>query len=397
LYGWTLFLVIQAGTIAAAGVGFGRYLGILWPRIAEDNYLVPPIHLSCHYALSLSAGQLVGVLMITLLTWINSRGIQWGKVVQNCFTSAKLAALLAVIVVGIFLGWNAQAVRANFSHPWTPQEVAPLAPGLSLNTAFGLLVAMCVAQVGSMFAADAWNNITFTAGEVTNPRRNLPLSLAFGTFIVMGLYFCANIAYLVVLPLAQVQHAPSDRVAGAVLQRVFPAFGGGLMAATIMVSAFGCANGKVLTGARAYYIMARDGLFFRRAAALNRAQVPGAALIMQGIWASLLVLIRTYEPSTATSLSFSQTSTTVLAGTVYDPSDAVVIGATVTALNVATGVSLKQTTQQRGTLFLSVNPCGKLHGNRGDEWSQDRAAHWNHSRRRHTGHRQRHARTRKYE
>jgi APA family basic amino acid/polyamine antiporter len=300
LYGWTLFLVIQTGTAAAIAVGFARYLGILWPFIAESNYLIPPIHISSRYALSLSTAQFVGVLLIVLLTWTNTRGIQWGKLVQNCFTSVKIGALLGVIGVGIFLGRNAEAVRSNFGHLWSPQGVTPVAPGLSVETAFGLLVALCVAQVGSLFSADAWNNITFTAGEVRNPRRNVPLSLALGTLIVTGLYFCANIAYVVVLPLEQVQHAPSDRVAGAVLQAVFPALGAGLMAITFMISAFGCMNGLLLSGARAYYAMARDGLFFRRAVALNRAHVPGASLTMQGAWAALLVLIRTYQPSTGT-------------------------------------------------------------------------------------------------
>jgi len=300
LYGWTLFLVIQTGTVAAVAVGFARYLGILWPRIAENNYLIPPVHISSKYALSLSTAQLVGVLLIAFLSWTNMRGIQYGKLVQNTFTTVKIGALLGVIGLGLFLGWNSEAVRSNFGHPWTPQGVTPVAPGLSLDTFLGMLVALCVAQVGSLFAADAWNNITFTAGEVRNPRRNVPLSLALGTFLVMGLYICINVAYVVVLPFDQVQHAPSDRVAGVVLHAIFPALGAAVMAVTFMVSAFGCMNGQVLSGARAYYAMACDGLFFRRAAGLNRAHVPGWSLAMQGMWAALLVLVRTYEPSTQT-------------------------------------------------------------------------------------------------
>jgi APA family basic amino acid/polyamine antiporter len=159
-------------------------------------------------------------------------------------------------------------------------------------------VALCVAQVGSLFSADAWNNITFTAGEVREPRRNVPLSLAFGTIIVIGLFLLANVAYLVVLPIDQIQHAPSDRVAGAMLEALFPRIGAGLMATAIMISAFGCMNGMVLAGARAYYAMARDGLFFRPAAVVNRARVPGTALVMQGAWAAVLVLLRTYDPAT---------------------------------------------------------------------------------------------------
>ncbi len=297
LYGWTLFLVIQTGTVAAVAVGFARYLGILWPRISESNYLIPPVHISGTYALSLSTAQLVGVLLIGLLTWSNARGIQYGKIVQNTFTTAKIGALLAVIGLGVFLGWNAHAVKANFSQMWTPRGYTPVVPGLSPETIFGLFVALSVAQVGSLFAADAWNNITFTAGEVKAPQRNLPLSLALGTMIVIGLYTCANFAYVVVLPLEQVQHASSDRVAGAMLQAIFPVVGGGLMALAIMISGFGCINGMVLSGARAYFAMARDGLFFRRAAVLNRAHVPGASLAMQGAWAAFLVLLRTYDPS----------------------------------------------------------------------------------------------------
>jgi APA family basic amino acid/polyamine antiporter len=298
LYGWTLFLVIQTGTVAAVAVGFARYLGVLWPRISESNYLIPPIHLSSTYAVSLSTAQLTGVLLIGLLTWSNSRGIQYGKIVQNIFTTTKLGALLGVIGLGIFIGWNSVAVNANFSHMWTPQNFTPSAPGLTPETAFGLLVAICVAQVGSLFSADAWNNITFTAGEVTNPRRNVPLSLAFGTIIVIGLYFFANLAYVVVLPLTQVQQAPSDRVAATMLAAIFPSIGAAMMAVAIMISTFGCMNGMIMAGARAYFAMARDGLFFQRAARVNRAHVPGVSLAMQGIWAAFLVLVRTHDPVT---------------------------------------------------------------------------------------------------
>jgi APA family basic amino acid/polyamine antiporter len=214
------------------------------------------------------------------------------------FTVAKLGSLLGVIVLGIFVGWNSEAVRAHFMNPWTPRGNSPIAPGLSAGTGFGLLVALCVAQVGSLFSADAWNNITFTAGEVREPRRNVPLSLALGTIIVIGLFLLANVAYLVVLPIDQIKHAPADRVAGAMLEALFPRIGAGLMAAVIMISAFGCMNGLVLAGARAYFAMARDGLFFRRASVVNRAHVPGAALVMQGAWAGILVLLRTFDPAT---------------------------------------------------------------------------------------------------
>jgi APA family basic amino acid/polyamine antiporter len=298
LYGWTLFLVIQTGTIAAVGVGFARYLGILWPPISENRYIIQPIHITPHYALSLSTAQLVAILVIAFLTGNNMLGIRYGKAVQNLFTCAKIGALLAVIVLGIFVGWNASAVRTNFSHLWTAQGVVSIAPGLSAVSAWGLLVAICVSQTGSLFSADAWNNITFTAGEVRNPRRNVPLSLFFGASLVIALYMLANLAYLVVLPMNEIQHAPADRVAGTMLSALFPAIGSSIMALVIMVSGFGCINGLVLSGARAYYAMACDGVFFRTAAKLNRAHVPGAALVLQMVWSIILVLIRTYDPAT---------------------------------------------------------------------------------------------------
>jgi APA family basic amino acid/polyamine antiporter len=298
LYGWTLFMVIQTGTVAAVGVGFARYLGILWPRIAEGAYLIPPIPLVGRYAVSLSTAQLIAVLLIALLTWGNSRGIHYGKLVQNAFTSAKIAALLGVIVVGA-VGWSL-AHNTNFRGLWHPQGYTPVAPGVTPETPLRLVAALCITQVGSMFSANGWNNITFIASEVKNPRRNVPLSLLFGVLIVTGLYVGANVAYAAVLPLDKIQHAPSDRVAGAMLESIFPSAGAVLMAVVILVSAFGCMNGLLLSGARAYFAMARDGLFFARAASVNQARVPGASLTMQGAWASCLVLARTYNPSTRT-------------------------------------------------------------------------------------------------
>ncbi len=298
LYGWTLFMVIQTGTIAAVAVGFARFSGVLIPWIAEDRYIVPPIHLSTGYALSLSTAQLVGVALIALLTWTNTRGLEYGKVIQNVFTTAKTGALLALIGAALLLGWNADAVTANFSDPWTPRGFTPIAEGVTAATAFGLFVALCVSQTGSLFSADAWNNITFTAGEVKDPRRNVPLSLAFGTILVIAIYMLANVGYLVTLPLEAIQQAPSDRVATAVLNAIFPGLGATLMAVAIMVSTFGCNNGLVLAGARAYYAMARDRVFFAKAGTLNEARVPAWGLLFQGVWAALLVLPRTYNTST---------------------------------------------------------------------------------------------------
>jgi APA family basic amino acid/polyamine antiporter len=300
LYGWTLFLVIQTGTIAAVAVGFARYSGALLPWIAEDRYLIAPVHLSTGYALSLSTAQLVGVLMIALLTWTNTKGLQYGRIVQNVFTTAKTGALVGLIVVGIVLGWNHEAVGDNFGRLWERRGIADIAPGVNALTAFGLFVAIAVSQTGSLFSADAWNNITFTAGEVQEPRRNIPLSLALGTIIVIGLYLLANVAYLVTLPFAAIQHAPSDRVATATLDRIFPGLGATIMAIGIMISTFGCTNGLILAGARASYAMARDRLFFRSAGRLNSAKVPGWALVMEGAWAAFLVLPRTYDPASRT-------------------------------------------------------------------------------------------------
>jgi len=300
LYGWTLFMVIQTGTIAAVAIAFARFLGILWPAISESNYLVAPIHLSSGYAVSLSTAQVIATLVILLLTATNMRGIKYGKRVQNLFTTVKIGSLVGLIGLGIVLGWNGQAVAENFGKLWTARGFVPVAPGLTPESAFGLLVALCVAQTGSLFSADAWNNITFTAGEVQNPRRNVPLSLALGTGIVIGLYLLANVAYLVVLPITEIQHAPQDRVATAMLRAVLPAAGAQLMAVAIMISTFGCINGMVLSGARAYYAMAHDGVFFRGAASVNKAHVPGVALIFQAVWTAILVLPRTFNPDTGT-------------------------------------------------------------------------------------------------
>jgi len=298
LYGWTLFMVIQTGTIAAVSVAFARFTGVLFPGIAENQYLIAPIHISTGYALSLSTAQLLAVVLIVLLTWTNTRGLDYGKVIQNTFTTAKTGALVALILLGLVVGWNAGAVSANFGQFWTPRGFEPIAEGVAVTSAFGIFVALCVAQTGSLFSADAWNNITFTAGEVKDPRRNIPLSLALGTIIVISLYLLANLAYLVTLPFDAIQQAPSDRVATSTLDAIFPGLGAALMAAAIMVSTFGCNNGLILAGARAYYAMARDGLFFRRAGELNAAKVPAWGLLLQGVWAAALVLPRTYDTAT---------------------------------------------------------------------------------------------------
>ena len=299
LYGWTLFLVIQTGTIAAVAVGFGRYTGVLIPWVSESNYLIAPIRFG-NYAFSLSTAQFVGLAMIALLTFMNTRGLQLGKIVQNVFTTAKTGALIALIVLGIIVGINSGAGAENFKDFWTLRGgLQEVGEGLTAATAFGLFVGICVAQTNSLFSADAWNNITFTAGEVKDPRRNIPLSLAFGTFLVIGLYLLANVAYLAALSFTAIQNAPSDRVASETANVIFPGAGATIMAAAIMVSTFGCNNGLILAGARAYYAMALDGLFFRRVGTLNKNHVPAWGLIVQGIWAGVLVLPRTVKTDAA--------------------------------------------------------------------------------------------------
>jgi basic amino acid/polyamine antiporter, APA family len=304
LYGWTLFLVIQTGTIAAVAVGFGRYTGVLIPWVSESNYIIEPIRLG-NYAFSLSTAQLLGLAMIALLTFMNTRGLNLGKIVQNIFTTAKTGGLIALILLGIIVGFRSGAGSANFSDCWTLRgDLDEVGPGLTAITAFGLFVGICVTQTQSLFSADAWNNITFIAGEVRNPRRNVPLSLAFGTFLVIGLYLLANVAYLAALPWSGIQHAPSDRIASETANVIFPGAGATIMAVVIMISTFGCNNGLILAGARAYYAMARDGLFFRRVGTLNKNHVPSWGLIIQGIWAAILVLPRTVKTDAAGKITY---------------------------------------------------------------------------------------------
>ncbi len=306
LYGWTLFLVIQTGTIAAVAVGFARYSGVLIPWFSESNYLIPPIRFGGWfngYAVSLSTAQFLGLAMIALLTFMNTRGLNLGKLVQNIFTTAKTGALIALVVLGIIVGVKSGAGAENFHDFWTLRGgLQDVGAGLTAATAFGLFVGICVAQTNSLFSADAWNNITFIAGEVKEPRRNISLSLAFGTLLVIGLYLLANVAYLATLPFASIQNAPSDRVASETANVIFPGAGATIMAVAIMISTFGCNNGLILAGARAYYAMARDGLFFRRVGELNKNHVPAWALIIQGIWAGVLVLPRTVKTNSAGDL-----------------------------------------------------------------------------------------------
>ena len=308
LYGWTLFLVIQTATIAAVAVGFGRYIGVLFPSISETNYLIEPVRLGAtSYAFSLSTAQLVGIAMIALLTWMNTRGLKLGKFIQNTFTFAKTGSLIALIVLGIVVGlvWHGDIAAANFGDLWTVRgKLQDVGEGLTAAVVFGLFVGICVAQTNSLFSADAWNNITFTAGEVKDPKRNIPLSLAMGTGLVITLYLLANVAYLVTLPFETIQTVPSDRVASATADVIFPGVGAAIMAIAIIVSTFGCNNGLILTGARAYYAMAKDGLFFKSAGDLNKFHVPAWGLVIQGIWSAFYVLPRTVKTAADGKVSY---------------------------------------------------------------------------------------------
>jgi APA family basic amino acid/polyamine antiporter len=307
LYGWALLLVIQSGTIAAVAVGFARYLGVLLPAVSPTHWIVRPIDLSTHYAISLSTQQLVGILMVVFLTALNTRGIRVGKLIQNVFTSAKTLSLVLLIVVGVLLGRNAAAMASNFSHMWTPVDPATIhadyhfLPDLSAAAGIlGLFVALAVSQVGSLFSSDAWNNITFTAGEVKEPRKNIPLALFYGTALVITLYLLANVAYLCTLTLEQIKTAPDDRVATAALSLVFGNAGAMIMAVAIIISTFGCNNGLILAGARVYYAMAQDGLFFRKTGELNARRVPSFALVVQCIVTCVIILPRTRTLDRAT-------------------------------------------------------------------------------------------------
>jgi APA family basic amino acid/polyamine antiporter len=316
LYGWTHFLVIGTATIAAVSIAFARFTGILIPQISESSYLISPIRIgSSSYAFSLSTAQLFGIASIILLTWMNTRGLKLGKMVQNVFTFAKTGSLILLIVLGIIVGamTNPSIAADNFSDLWTVRgSLQDVGHGLTAAVAMGLFVGICVAQTNSLFSADAWHNVTFTAGEVINPKRNLPLSLLLGTGGVITLYLLANVAYLVTLRFEDIQKVPSDRVGSAAADVVFPGFGATLMAAAIMISTFGCNNGLILSGARAYYAMAKDGLFFESAAKLNKAHVPAWAIIVQGILSVLYVLPRTVRPDGSYGLLYNDLLTYVI-------------------------------------------------------------------------------------
>ena len=305
LFGWTLFLVVQTGTIAAVAIAFARFLGVFLPVVSGDRYLIDPFVVLPGYALSLSTEQLVAILLIALLTFTNTRGLRLGKLVQNGFTFAKTAALAGVIIVGLIFGWRpgCAALSSNWWDPWANGWSPQIAqPGFGLFSGLALALLFGKAMVGPVFAQTAWTNVTFIGSEVRDPGRNLFRALLYGCSIVVLLYVLANVAYIAVLPLDQIEHAPQNRVAVAMMRSIFGAPGVFAMAAAIMISTFGCDNGLILAGARVYYAMARDNLFFRKVGTTNRFHVPAVALVVQAIWTMLLTLPRTLNANQASGV-----------------------------------------------------------------------------------------------
>ncbi|MES2131413.1 MAG: amino acid permease [Bacteroidota bacterium] len=307
VYGWTVFLVIQTGVIAAVAMAFAKFTGVFIDYFEEGNVVLSII------GFNITSAQLLAIFIIAVLTFINSRGIENGKVIQRIFTSAKLIALFTLIIVGIYYGFHTDIFSNNMAHAWDAKQQIVIHKGAGIAAYWSeplsgmtLATVLGVAMIGSLFSSDAWNNVTFIAGEVENPKKNIPLGLFFGVCIVTIIYVLANVAYLCLLPVEGVpgagnvmaegiMYANKDRVGAAALFTIFGDVAKYLMAALIMVSTFGCNNGLILSGSRLFQSMAKDGLFFKSAAKLNKFQVPSNALIFQGVWASLLCLSGSYS------------------------------------------------------------------------------------------------------
>jgi len=299
LFGWTTFLIIQCGSIAAVAVGFAKFSGVIFPWISEQNVM---FHLG---PLPVNTTQLVGMAMILFLTWLNTRGIVTGKTVQNIFTSTKVIALFGFIIVGLIITKGVTSFEVNKEVFWQASKVGPGNQIIPV-AGMGLIVAIGIALVGSLFSADAWYNVTYISGEVINPKRVVPLSLLFGTLIVSVLYMLVNFIYIKFLPLhgspdgsdvlaRGIQYATDDRVATSAMSVVIGDYAAIIMAIFIMISTFGCNNGLVLAGPRVYYAMAKDGLFFKKVGNLNKKGVPAFAIVVQGVWSILLCLSGTYS------------------------------------------------------------------------------------------------------
>jgi APA family basic amino acid/polyamine antiporter len=304
LYGWTVFTVIQTGVIAAVAVAFAKFSALFFPVFSPENILADfgPV--------KINSAQVLAIGSIGVLSWLNSRGLKGGKWVQIIFTSAKILALLALIVFGLWKGIGSEAWQLNMENLWSATRLSRDGGMENLIHLDGWILASALgmAMVGSLFSSDAWNNVTFIAGEIRNPGRNLPLSLFIGTLLVTTLYMLANVAYLTLLPMHEIQTAAEDRVGSAAASVIFGDYGVLIMAALIMISTFGCNNGIIMAGGRLFYAMAKDGLFFRRAASLNNNSVPSFAIWIQAGWASLLCLSGKYgdllEYTTFASLLF---------------------------------------------------------------------------------------------
>ncbi|TAH01674.1 MAG: amino acid permease [Sphingobacteriales bacterium] len=302
LFGWTTFMVIQTGLIAAVAIAFAKYTAELIPFFNEKNILFSLGSFSVNHT------QLLALALIAFLTFINLKGVKNAKILQTVFTIAKILALLGLIILGIYVGFNSDSFKANMADLWTPYQTVKNADGSITRTLLSgtvLFGAIGGAMVGSLFSSDAWNNITYTAGEVKNPEKNIPLSLFLGTLIVTILYILANVAYMMVLPVKGIpdglnvidrgiMFASLDRVGTAAASVIFGALAVKIMALLIMVSTFGCNNGVIMAGSRLFYAMAKDGVFFKKAATLNKHSVPGFALIIQAVWASVLCLSGSY-------------------------------------------------------------------------------------------------------
>ncbi|MFT4023153.1 MAG: amino acid permease [Flavihumibacter sp.] len=286
LYGWSFFTVIQTGTIAAVGIAFAKFAAYLFPAVSDQHILFSIG--SFHF----NAAQLLAIVVIVLLTWVNSRGIRNGKIIQTTLTTIKLLSLFGLIIAG-FVSFRADVWQANWSSVAPGRWLEGAASPVPISGAM-LFAGITAAMVGSLFSSDAWNNVTFIAGEIRNPTRNIGRSLLYGTLIVTVIYVLCNVMYIGTLPMNEIAHAPADRVAVSASQYIFGSGGALVIAIMIMISTFGCNNGLILSGARLYYSMAKDGLFFKSVSTLNKAEVPAKGLWVQCVWASFLCLTGKY-------------------------------------------------------------------------------------------------------
>ncbi len=293
LYGWSFFAVIQTGTIAAVGVAFGKFLGYLNPSLGDENILFGQ-----YSGFHITAAQIVGIVTVVLLTYINTRGVKSGKWIQLFFTFTKIGAMAALIIFGFMAFPKHEIWDANWTAGWSAKEISKNMMAITHESLSNgaLVIAICTAMVGALFSSDAWNSVTFIAGEMKRPERNIGLSLAIGTLVVTLIYVSMNFMYLNVMSINEIAHAPHERVATAAALKIFMDGNKGaiIIAVLIMISTFGCNNGLILSGARVYYTMAKDGMFLPAAGKLNSKGVPAVALWMQCIWASVLCLSGQY-------------------------------------------------------------------------------------------------------